>query len=165
MPYAAISDMTARWGVNELIRLSVLDGGDLTAINQARVTLALTTASAQIDTYLRKRYLVPVTEVLPELIEANCILARYTLMFGEQKEPTEQARLQRKEIITWLEGIRDGTIVLDGAIPSGEESYAQVSTRGFTTVLDDGDLTGSNTGVCGGAGIGPVTDQSFWGRP
>lgn len=147
MAYAVVTDMVARWGTNELIRLSAPDGEPLTDINQPRVTLALGDASAQIDTYLRRRYLVPVTETLPELINACCVMARFSLASGDQKEPSEQMRLARKEIITWLEDLRDGKNVLDGAIPSGDESYASMSDRGFTTFADDGDATGTNVNM------------------
>ena len=167
MAYAAVSDMIALYGNNELIRLTTPDGEPLTTINTATATLALLNASQKIDTYLRKRYLVPVTltENLPELTNACCIMARYQLSFGEGREPTEQMRLANKEIVTWLEGVRDGINVLDGAIPTGDESYAMMQDRGFTTFQDDGDATGANTGAaCNGDDI-PVTDQSFWSNP
>jgi phage gp36-like protein len=166
MAYAAVTDMVARFGAQELIRLTTPDGEPLTSINQASVTRALGDASAIIDTFLRKRYLVPVTEVLPELNRAACFLARYDLAFGEQTEPTEQMRLARKEVMDWLASIRDGTIVLDGAIPSGDESYASMSDRGFTTFADDGDPTGTNVNsppAPAPSGFVATTDQSFYG--
>lgn len=162
MAYAVLADMIDRYGSNELIRLTTPDGEPLDEINAGKIDRALADAGAMIDTYLRKRYQVPVVIVLAELRAAACKLARYDLSFGEQTEPTEQMRLARRETITWLEGVRDGKNVLDGLIPSGDESFAQMSDRGFTTFADDGDPIAANSLVNGGTSI-RVTDQSFQG--
>jgi phage gp36-like protein len=132
MAYAAVTDMVSRFGLNEMIRLSTPDGEELTEVNAGIVNARLADASAMIDTYLRKRYQVPVavTPIPAELNRAACIMARYDLSMGGDKEPPEQTRLANKAVIEWLESIRDGKSVLSGAIPAGSESYAQVSVRG-----------------------------------
>jgi phage gp36-like protein len=144
MPYAAVTDMVALFGTTEIIRLSTQDGDPMTDINQTVVALALANASATMDTYLRKRYLVPVAVTLPELVNTCCIMARYQLAFGGDREPSEQMRLANKQKIEWLVDLRDGKNVLSGAVPSGDESFASMSDRGYTTFADDGDATGAN---------------------
>jgi phage gp36-like protein len=154
MAYATIQDMIARFGEIEMIRLSVPDGGDLTQINTPAIVNALNIAAARIDTYLRRRYQTPVAAVPPpaELNDVNVVIALYLLSFGEQKQPSEQVRLQNKEAVAWLEGVNQGRILLADITPSGEESFAQVQDRGFTIFTDDGDLTGANTNASCGPG-------------
>ncbi len=132
MAYAAVADMVSRFGTDELIRLSTADGEELTEINVAIVNARLGDASDIIDSYLRKRYQVPVaiTPTPPALVRACCIMARYDLSMGGNTEPPEQTRLANKQVIEWLESIRDGKTVLSGLIPAGTESYAMVSVRG-----------------------------------
>ena len=129
--YSSVADMTARFGVVEMIRLTTPSGTPLLgAPDPVMITRALTEASAIVDSYLRRRYETPVTAVVPEITRAAAILARYDLMFGDERQPSEQATASRNEVIRWLESIRDGKTLLDlVAVPSSEESQAIVSTR------------------------------------
>lgn len=120
MPYASAADMTARFGEEEMIHLTAAPGALDGPPNAARIETALAETSALIDSYLRRRYLVPLVAPIPvEIVRAACILARYDLAHGEQKDPTEQMRLARKEVITWLEQLATGDVQLDGAPLSG----------------------------------------------
>lgn len=129
MAYAQPSDMIARFGSIEMLRLSAPEGEPLDVIDQDRVNTALGDASALIDSYLRRRYATPLAAVPQEVLRACCILARFDLAHGNGREPSEQMRLARKETITWLESIRAGQTFLADATPSGEESMAQVKVR------------------------------------
>ena len=130
MAYATVSDMVSRFGEVELIRLTTPEGQDATAIDVVAVDRALTEASATIDTYLRQRYQVPMDLAPPEIARATCMLARYDLSLGENREPSEQTRLARKEAIDWLTLIAGGKVLLDLAeIAAGDNSYAQMSDR------------------------------------
>ena len=160
MAYAEISDMVLRFGEVELTRLSVAEGQPLDAINTATVQRALDEASAQIDTGLRKRYQVPLDPAPDEVKRACCILARYDLAFGDGREPSEQMRLARKETIEWLVRIADGKLVLDGGIPTGDESYSMVSDRAAPLSADP--FTPNNYPYPGGSlGSCPYTDQGL----
>ncbi|WP_332117247.1 DUF1320 domain-containing protein [Azorhizobium caulinodans] len=129
--YATVDHMVTRFGEVEMIRLSVADGPTPDAILPARIETALADASAQIDTYLRVRYPVPVAPVPAELVRAACILARFDLAMGGDREPSEQMRLARKEILSWLADIGAGRADLDGVTPTGvaSSSGARVSDR------------------------------------
>ena len=129
--YSSVADMTARWGEVEMIRLTSPSGAPLLcAPDPAVITRALTEASAIVDSYLRRRYETPVTAVVPEITRAAAILARYDLMFGDDRQPSEQATAARDAVVRWLESIRDGKTLLDlDAVPSSQESQAVVSTR------------------------------------
>jgi phage gp36-like protein len=128
--YATVADMVARFGSDEMIRLSTPSGQDLVAVQSAPVLTALEEASSQIDSYLRRRYAVPLDIVPAEILRATCFLARYDLSMGEQKEPSEQMRLARKEIIEWLVKITEGKVVLDlQQVPAGDESFSMAQGR------------------------------------
>ncbi len=129
MPYAAPSDMIARFGSAEMLRLSTSEGQPLDVIDQGRINVALADASALIDSYLRRRYATPIAAVPQEVLRACCILARFDLAHGDGREPSEQMRLARKETIGWLESIRDGQTMLADLTPAGDQSFAQVAVR------------------------------------
>jgi phage gp36-like protein len=142
MPYATASDMTARFGEEEMIHLTApqgeLDGPAVTA----RIDVALAESSALIDSYLRRRYLVPLVAPIPaEVVRATCILARYDLAHGEQKDPTEQMRLARKEVIAWLEQLAAGDVQLAG-VPLAGGSGAGAMVRDRPRAFSDDALRG-----------------------
>lgn len=139
MAYAGIDDMVERFGQTELIRLTTPDGQEMVAVNAGTIARALEEASALVDTYLRRRYLVPLGVAPREIVRATCAIARYDLSFGESREPGEQVRLAKKEAVDWLAQIAAGTVLLDlEEVQSGDDSYAQVSVRDG---LSDNDAT------------------------
>ncbi len=147
--YASVQDLIDRYGETELVRLTTPDGADMDGIDTDRVEGALREACALVDTYLRKRYNVPLDIAPPEIRRATCVLTRYDLMHGDQREPTEQARLARKEVVDWLSDIAAGKVQLDlEEVAPGEDSYSQASTR-RAPLSDDATVTGASWG--GGA--------------
>ena len=128
--YSSVTDMIARFGQAEMIRLTTPPDQEMETVHADMVTRALVEASALIDSYLRARYTVPVVDVLPEITRAAAMLARYDLSLGEAREPSEQTRLARKEVIEWLERLHDGKAVLDiNTAPPGDDSFAQMADR------------------------------------
>lgn len=129
--YSSVDDMVARWGEVEMIRLTTPTGSALLAApDPVMITRALTEASACVDSYLRRRYQAPVAAVVPEITRAAAVLARYDLMHGDDRQPTQQAIDERRDVIDWLKSIRDGQVLLDlVAVPSSEESQAVAQTR------------------------------------
>lgn len=133
MPYATVQSMTDRFGETEIIRLSRPEDREATTLLAAKVELAIADASALIDDYARKHYRVPIAAPPDSIVRATCVLARYDLAKGERTEPTEQMRLDRKEVIAWLEDIAAGKVKLDAPAVStpgsGGASGARVSDR------------------------------------
>ncbi len=128
--YSSVTDMISRFGQTEMIRLTTPPDQEMETVHADLLTRALVEASALIDSYLRARYTVPVVDVLPEITRAAAMLARYDLSLGEAREPSEQTRLARKEIIEWLERLHDGKAVLDIiTAPPGDDSFAFAITR------------------------------------
>lgn len=130
MAYAAVQDMIERFGAAEMVRLSTPDGEDMETVVAAPVESALDSASALIDSYLRKRYRVPLDVSLPELREGCMKLARYGLAQGGDREPSAQMKEARDETVSWLRDVSTGKALLDlEEIAPGDNSFAQVSTR------------------------------------
>lgn len=131
MAYANIADMVLRFGEAEMMRATVPDGQPATEVVPGPVVAALDDASAMIDSYLRKRYHVPLTVAPPEINRACCILARYDLNTGGDKAPSEQTKEDRKEVLSWLERIARGLVLLGmEELTDGEESFAEAQSRG-----------------------------------
>lgn len=143
MSYASVADMVSRFGLTEMTRFSIADGdlppeGD--PLPTGRIDQALSDASVLVDSYLRGRYAVPVSPAPDELVRATCVLARFDLAHGGDREPTEQMRLARKEVLSWLADLGAGKASLEGAVPISSGSGARVSdrARAFTTRSDGG---------------------------
>jgi phage gp36-like protein len=150
MPYGTVTDMIGAFGEVELIRLSAPEGAKLDGIDTARVTTALTNASDLIDSHLRRRYACPLATTPPAINRACLVLARYDLSFGGSTEPSEQARLARKETVEWLGHINAGSVTLEGVEPASTVVYARTSDRGRGGRVGPGPLfqpTGSGLGL------------------
>ncbi len=130
MAYATVEEMIGRFGEAEMMRLTTPANADLVAVQSAPAKVALEDASAVIDTFLRKRYRAPLDVAPKEIKRACCILARYDLATGEQKQPSETMVAERKETLAWLKQIASGDVVLDlEEVTTGEESFSAMQTR------------------------------------
>lgn len=138
MPYATPQDLVDAYGEAELVRLTTPSGQSLAGVVAGRAEARLVEASGLMDSYLRRRYLVPVTPATPELRSCCCALARYELMHTGETEPSEQARLARKERIDWLQALADGRIALDGAALANTAIGARTRDRRPSFTADDG---------------------------
>ena len=115
--YATQQDLIDRYGTTEIARLTAAEGADPTSIDTGRATVALTDATAVVDSYLRAQVPVPLSTVPPEVVRVTCVLARYNLAHGEGREPTEQMRLAQKEAMDWLRDVATGTVQLGLIVP------------------------------------------------
>jgi len=131
MAYASVDDMVTRFGAVEMIRLSTPQGQPMDQVNPIPIELALGDASDLIDTFCSKRYATPINGAPSSICRAACVLARFDLSTGDGKEPSESLRLQRKEIIDWLDRIASGKVNLPlDEVEAGDNSNAQMSDRG-----------------------------------
>lgn len=121
--------MVDRFGETEMIRLSRPEDRTATTVLAPKIEFAIADASALIDDYLRGRYIVPVAAPPDSVVRATTVLARYDLARGERTDPTEQMRIDRKEVITWLEGIAAGRINIDAPAAGGPEAGSAGGAR------------------------------------
>lgn len=130
MAYATTQDLVDAYGEAEMVRLTTEAGTDLGPVVAARAEAKLAEASGLMDSYLRKQVAVPVVPSTPVLRSCCLALARYSLMFTGGTEPTEQARLARKEWIEWLQMVAEGKIALYVPIAgAGQTTGARIRDR------------------------------------
>jgi phage gp36-like protein len=129
--YATVEDMIGQWGEAEMIRLTAPEGQLDELVVTQRVERALADASAVIDSYLRKRYGVPLAAPVPAEVARACrILARHELAHGEQREPTEQMHAARKDVLAWLRDLAEGRAELAiAAAPAASGAGARILDR------------------------------------
>ena len=141
--YATVADMVSRFGEAEMIRLTTPDGADMVAVVAQPAQAALNEASAVIDTYLRRRYRVPLDVAPLEIRRAACILARYDLASAGSRTPSDLMTTERKDVTGWLREISTGNARLDlDEVTVSDESYAQAQTRPATFGACEGMIPG-----------------------
>lgn len=133
--YATVTDMIARFGETQIIRLSQPEDRTAATVDEEKVNIALADASAVIDGYIRGRYFVPISVPPAEIVRATCILARYDLSDTERSSPTEEMSKGRADVIKWLESISKELVNLDvpRALVTGTDqvgSGPRISDRG-----------------------------------
>lgn len=111
--YATVTDMIARFGETQILRLSQPEDRTAETVDEEKVNIALADASAVIDGYIRGRYFVPIVAPPAEIVRATCVLARYDLSDTERSSPTEEMSKGRADIIKWLESISKELVNLD----------------------------------------------------
>ncbi|MFT9215750.1 MAG: DUF1320 domain-containing protein [Acetobacter malorum] len=130
MAYATVDDMTNSFGEDELITVTTPRGVERTVIDPDQVNTAIGVASDEIDSYLRRRYAVPLVSVSPKMLQVCCVLARWVLWSKTDTAPSDSMRADRKDAIAWLGNINSGSVTLDGATPLNVgEDFSRIATR------------------------------------
>lgn len=125
MAYATVAEMVLKFGETEISRASTPDETPVAGVVSTPVNSALESASAMIDGYLRKRYLVPLSVAPTEVKDACLTLARYTLLTGGGRHASDQVIADKKDVLAWLDRIALGRVLLDlQEVAVGEESFA-----------------------------------------
>lgn len=130
MAYATPADMVSEFGEREVIALT--DRDNLGYQDDVLLQGRLDKASAEIDTYLVGRYVVPLSTVSPLITTYCCDIARYRLS-GAQVTEVDAVRNRYKDAIRFLEAVRDGKIDLGTDVAPATDSTTQnlvVSTEG-----------------------------------
>ncbi|MBR0559501.1 gp436 family protein [Neokomagataea anthophila] len=130
MAYASVQDLIQRFGERELINNTTPEGQARSGIDQARVAQVLTDASALIDSYLNRRFVVPLTNTPASIVNACCRIARFDLAQTGATQPTDNMRTDRQDAVKWLSEIARGTVTLDGQeTPNTSASWSRIRTR------------------------------------
>jgi len=117
--YAALADMTAAFGEDELRAITDRDG--LGVVDETLVVDALARAASEADSYLARRYPVPVPAPAPPVLTAAvCDIARYRLTGGPASE-TEPILERYRQAIKWLERLAAGKADLPGLATPGQD--------------------------------------------
>lgn len=112
--YAALSDLIARYGEDELAQRTDRAAGQ--TIDPAVIDRALEDAAAEIDSSLAARYALPVASVPPLLVRLACAIARYHL---HDEAATQRIRDDYEDALKVLAEIRSGARLLPLAATDG----------------------------------------------
>ncbi|MBA4709570.1 gp436 family protein [Aquitalea aquatica] len=115
MAYATQDDMTARFGMREVVALT--DRSLHGVIDAAVLQAALVDASAEIDGYLAARYAVPLAGPPRIICGYCCDIARYRLCGGATLH-AELIRERYRDAIRFLTLAAAGKVTL-GGMPDG----------------------------------------------
>lgn len=144
MSYATTDNIKARY--QEWVLIQITDPAGQ-AIQTAKITTALKDASAEMDSYLRGRYPLPLNPIPPELRGVCMDIAMYRLQTLRPAQDIEDARRRYEDALKWLRDVRDGKIDLmpevdsrDDGTPGGtgavmvagpERVFSRDSLRGY----------------------------------
>lgn len=115
--YAARQDIVDRIGIDELHVLADRDRDEI--VDEASITQALLDASTTIDTYVSRRYPVPLSPV-PGIAKTLCVTIAVYFLADRAGAVTEERRKRYEDAIKLLERMASGEVGL-GVPPSGEE--------------------------------------------
>lgn len=124
MPYATLQDLVTRYGRDELVAVTVLnreqDPGPDPDPDETVADQALADAAALIDSYLARRYTLPLTvdATPPKLQSAACVIARYRL---HDDRASERIRQDYEDQIQWLRDLAAGRTDIPELITGGQE--------------------------------------------
>ena len=117
--YASVSDMVARFGETQILRLSNPEDREAEEIGDLRVERHLADATEVINSYIRGRYAVPIASPPADIVRATCIIALHDLAQGERVSPSDEMEKNYKAVITWLEQIARELINIDAPPAEG----------------------------------------------
>ena len=105
--------MIARFGSQEMVRLTTPADQEMDGIVATVANAALTDASALMDGYVARRYRVPMDVAPPAVTAQCCHLARFNLSTGDGKTCSDEVRARHKDAMEWLRDVSQGRVVLD----------------------------------------------------
>lgn len=106
--YVVYKDLQTQFGEAEM--LALCDDGT-GAIDEERLSDAIEQACSEADSYLGKRYALPIEPVPPIVRCVVCDIVRYRLTSAEALE-TSLIVQRYQQAVLWLRGVAQGTIVL-----------------------------------------------------
>ncbi|MDP2783299.1 MAG: DUF1320 domain-containing protein [Sulfurimicrobium sp.] len=107
MTYATLPDLVARYGEDELVKLT--DTNRSGVIDAGVLGQAIADADSEIDSYLAVRYSLPLASVPTALKRIACDITRYRLY--DNRAP-EEIRKRYEDAVKWLAAVANGSVGL-----------------------------------------------------
>lgn len=122
MSYATQQNLIDRFGEAELKEVADRDGD--TVLDAAVIAGVLADADDLIDSYIGKRYALPLATTPTRLVRLAADIARYYLY---EDSPTEVVKTAYRDALAFLRDVSEGKAVLDvaGAEPETASDAAQ----------------------------------------
>lgn len=114
--YCTEADLQTRFGITEMLELTDRDADGVA--DTGVLSTAIADAGATIDSYIAKRYDLPLSEIPSALVKIACDLVRYDL---HKEDPPVRVEAAYKTAMTTLRDYAAGRALLDaaGTEPSG----------------------------------------------
>jgi phage gp36-like protein len=128
MPYATVSDLEARYGIDELLAIMP---GIPDQVDESKVLIALQDASDEADSYLSERYKTPIDNAPNILVATVCDIARYRY---HSQQGSDEITERYKDRIRFLKSVVSGTAGL--GIDETVTEYAPVNVAPKKTAVD-----------------------------
>ncbi|QDL55305.1 gp436 family protein [Rhodoferax aquaticus] len=113
MTYATQADMTERFGAVELAQITDRTNG--TVIDATVLARALSDADAEVDSYLAKRYSLPLASTPVVLVRMAADIARYRL-YDDGVPDTVRQRYE--DAVSLLKRMASGDVAVAGSSPA-----------------------------------------------
>ncbi|GGB55079.1 hypothetical protein GCM10011316_28960 [Roseibium aquae] len=142
MPYAVLEDLIDRFGEDELFQLTDRTNRPASTIDTGIVAAHLSDAENLADSYLAKRYRLPLDPVPEVLTRIVCDIARATL-HGRTMDKDDPVAKAKEDAVAWLKDVVKGLVQLEaeGLAPE-QPSGGTVQVRGPDRVFSKDSLTG-----------------------
>jgi phage gp36-like protein len=142
MAYATLQDMIDRFGADELIQLTDRTNRPASTIDAGVVAAHLSDAENIADSYLAKRYRLPLDPVPEILTRIVCDIARATL-HGRTLEKDDPVAQAKQDAVVWLKDVAKGLVQLEaeGLAPE-QPGGGTVQVKGPDRVFSRGSLGG-----------------------
>lgn len=122
--------------INELVNDT---RDDPTSDESERIVTALEASDDMINSYINTNYDVPLTvsPIPPSIKTASKVLTLYNLSGRRWRDSNEPNKFERdkREIITWLESIKKGTVLLPGVPNNNVDNEVGASGSSSTPVM------------------------------
>ncbi|NTT88501.1 gp436 family protein [Tabrizicola fusiformis] len=128
MSYATLAQLIDRHGENVLILLTDRGVTPLGMIDAAVVARALADTDAVIDAHLKARYILPLAEVPPLLVDLAAAIALWKL---HRHEPNQKVKDDYSDAMRQLRALSEGALRLP--VASGAESIGSGGTGARVT--------------------------------
>lgn len=119
MTYASQQDLIDRFGTDKLAQLTDKVNRPATVIDAVTTGKALEDASALIDSYVGKRFDLPLSAV-PDILVRFCADIALYYLYGSKAEDDGPVERKYKEALAWLKDVSRGLVQLDDGSGSGD---------------------------------------------
>lgn len=131
MTYCTQQDLVDRYGAAKLVQLTDKTNKPQTTMDTVVIAKVITDATSLVNSYLGKRYRLPLTVAAPDVLVTYACQIAWFLLLGDAAGKDSPARLAYGDAMIWLEKVSRGTVIIEGAgenvAPAGG---GQIKTQG-----------------------------------
>ena len=121
MEYISAKDLADRYGDT---LAQIIDGGN--PVRNGLVKRALMDATAEVDSFLQGRFVLPLPFIPPVIAQITADIAIYRLLVLRPNQTVEDARQRYEDAVKRLEQIRKGQLDLGLPSPESPGSHGSV---------------------------------------